>query len=452
MGEGRCQVCGGPLPDRPATRGRVAVYCSAACRQKAYRSRQESPDGESVDELIADIGQRVQNLSPRVPSAFYTDVTDLSSSVTRLRRVARLALDAAGEPVAKNVTEAVTQNVTPAAVTTVDASERVRLSDEWTFAGLVEPFRNELRVHCYRMAGSYDDSEDLLQETLLRAWRGRDGFAGQSSLRTWLYAIATNVCLEFLRRHAREPQRYAPVPGIDSGSDDPPTMVSWLQPYPTAAPTDPAANPEAAAMSRETMELVFITAIQHLPPRQRATLVLRDVLGLPAADVASQLGVSVASANSALQRARETMRRHLPRDRADWSTPADVTAAEREVLERYMATVERADFDAMAELLSPDVVLTMPPNPYWFVGRDAMLTFIAKSLDPAAPAFLGHWRDLPTVANGQPAAAGYINRPGTRIFRAQVLDVLRIVDGRIVQITAFEPHLFPAFGLPLTLS
>ncbi|MEV6648021.1 RNA polymerase subunit sigma-70 [Amycolatopsis sp. NPDC051371] len=404
-----------------------------------------------MDDLIADIEQRVRKLFPRAPSAFYSDVSDLSALVGRLRRLARLALDvSAGEDVTENVTE----SVTPESVTAggsrescrVDTAGQLHPSDEWAFAGLVEPHRQELRVHCYRMVGSFDDSEDLLQETLLRAWRGREGFAGQSSLRTWLYSIATNVCLEFLRRHAREPRRYEPVPGIDSGSGEAPAQVAWLQPYPVSA------GPEETALSRETIELVFITAIQHLPPKQRATLVLRDVLGMPAADTASQLGVSVASANSALQRARDAMRKHLPRDRADWSAPAGVTAEEQEVLDRYMDAIGRSDLNAMADLLSPDVVLTMPPNPFWFVGRDAMMSFVTKSLDPAAPAFLGHWRQLPAVANGQPAAAGYINRPGTRFFRAQVLDVLRVEGGRIVEITAFEPHLFPAFGLPLTLS
>nr|BFE86221.1 hypothetical protein GCM10020093_088220 [Planobispora longispora] len=204
-------------------------------------------------------------------------------------------------------------------------------------------------------------------------------------------------------------------------------------------------------MSRETVELVFLAAIQHLPPRQRAVLILRDVLGLPAAETAGMLEMSLASVNSALQRARPALREHLPGRRAEWTGSAQPTEEEREILRRYMEATDRSDVSAVSALLSEDIRLTMPPNPFWFVGREAMLAFLEPSLDPASPSYFGKWRHLPTRANGQPAAAGYVQRPGTAVYRAQVLDVLRIRDGKIVEITAFEPHLLPAFGLPLKL-
>ncbi|MCP2256472.1 RNA polymerase sigma-70 factor, ECF subfamily [Streptoalloteichus tenebrarius] len=489
------------MPRQTARRGRAAVYCSAACRQKAYRSRQTPSTDEAVYRLIADIERRVRLLVPRMPLKFYAEVTELSSSVGRLRRIARIARDAAQATAGpRDVTDIVTpQNVTAGSVTnsrpasgavaadnatpdrvTEDdvtetgvtgagtgdddsradvtrddtVAETLRSGDEWVFAGLVEPFRRELQVHCYRMVGSYDDSEDLVQETFLRAWRARDGFEGRSGFRAWLYRIATNACLDFLRRNSRRPQPYEPVPGADADGVTPPSRVTWLQPYPDELLVDVASDdvrPDEAAVSRETMELVFLAAIQHLPPRQRAVLVLRDVLGWSAADTAQLLEMSVASVNSALQRARPTLRRHLPERRADWTAAARPTEEEREILQRYMTAADQADADAVAELLSEDVVLTMPPNRLWFAGREAMMSFIRPSVDPSSPHYLGRWKHLPTSANRQPATAGYLQRPGTTVYRAQVLDVLRIEGGRIVEITSFEPHLFRAFGLPLTL-
>src|SRR4051794_7885320 len=207
---------------------------------------------------------------------------------------------------------------------------------------------------------------------------------------------------------------------MNHGTGEPPARVTWLQPYPDdELPTAEEDRPDVAAVSRETLELVFLTALQHLPPRQRAVLILRDVLGLTAAEAAETLGLTVASANSALQRARPTLRDHLPRQRADWR-PAKPTEAQRAVLQRYMSVVEHLDFTAMADLLSKDVTLTMPPNPFWFTGRDALLEFVLPSLDPASPAFLGHWRHLPARANGLLAAGGYVRRPGTNVYRAQV--------------------------------
>jgi RNA polymerase sigma-70 factor (ECF subfamily) len=462
MSERRCGICGRLLPQRRTGKpGRASLYCSAACRQRAYRSRAGSARGEAVHELIADIERQVQSLTPQLPVEFYSDVTALSSSVGRLRRIARIARDAKQGPAARRAPQIVTPGpVTESTVTELpersaaDSPATMPALDEWTFAELVEPHRRELQVHCYRMVGSYDDSEDLVQETFLRAWRKRDGFEGRSTVRVWLYRIATNACIDFLRRTNRRPQRYEPVPGIDQGSAQPPAKIAWLQPYPDELLDEVASDgvqPDAAAVSRETMELVFLAAIQHLPARQRAVLILRDLLGWPAADTATLLGMSVASVNSALQRARPTLRAQLPERRAEWVATVSASRQEREVLDKYMAAAQRADLAAMAELLSEDVRLTMPPNPFWFIGRDAFLKFVMPSIDPASPTFFGHWRHLPTRANRLLAAAGYVQRPGTEVYRAQVLDVLRIEAGRIVEITSFEPHLFAAFGLPLTL-
>jgi RNA polymerase sigma-70 factor (ECF subfamily) len=499
-----CASCGKQLPARAGRAGRTSLYCSAACRQKAYRERRgAAPTG--VQALIEDIARQVGNLTPQPPSVLYSGVTDLSAAVARLRRVARIARESAKDSVTRaGVTETATgsgadgeghaeysgphpadsgsasadsggdssvsgvrpadsgaaprtdaadsgrHSVTPTPVTKPPAAE-LPLT-EADFAALTESHRREIQVHCYRMTGSYDDAEDLVQETFLRAWRGRDGFEGRAGARTWLYRIATNACVDFQRRTARRPQRYEPVPGMDHGTGEPPARITWLQPYPDdELPTAEEDRPDVAAVSRETLELVFLAALQHLPPRQRAVLILRDVLGLTAAETAGLLGLTVASANSALQRARPTLRDHLPGQRAEWSA-GEPTKAQRAVLQRYMTAAERLDFAAMTDLLSKDVRLTMPPNPFWFTGRDALVGFLRPTLDPASPAFFGHWRHLPARANGQLAAGGYVRRPGTHVYRAQVLDVLRFdADDRIVEVTSFEPHLFPAFGLPLRL-
>ncbi|MFD8303535.1 sigma-70 family RNA polymerase sigma factor [Streptomyces sp. NPDC059690] len=453
-----CASCGKPLPARAGRTGRSSVYCSAACRQKAYRERQGNAAGAGagVQGLIDDIGRRVTELVPRPASVLYSGVTELSASVARLRRVARVARDTANDSVtATAVTEDVTGDVTQAAVeesvTRASVTKAPSALAEADFAALAESHRREIQVHCYRMTGSYDDAEDLVQETFLRAWRARDAFEGRAGARTWLYRIATNACLDFQRRTARRPQRYEPVPGMNHGTGEPPARLTWLQPYPDDELPSAEEQPEAAAVSRETLELVFLAAIQHLPPRQRAVLILRDVLGLSAAETAEALGLTVASANSALQRARPTLRDHLPGRRADWRT-AEPTESQRTVLHEYMIAARTLDFTAMTDLLSKDVTLTMPPNPFWFTGRDALVEFLRPTLDPASPLFFGHWRHLPARANGQLAAGGYVRRPGTNVYRAQVLDVLRFdADDRIVEITSFEPHLFPAFGLPLRL-
>ena len=426
-----CQVCDAALPDRG--RGRTCVYCSAACRQRAYRLRSSVADRTPAD-VLATIERQVRNLALEPAQAFRADAEALAATVRRLRRLA--------------------QNVTQDSVTkTAQQEQEPRLDDEADFAGLVEPHRKGLHLHCYRMVGSYDDAEDLVQETLLKAWRDRSGFEGRAAPRTWLYRIATNACIDHLRRTGRRPQRYEPVAGIDSDGREPPDRLAWLQPYPDRLLDELSAQdeqPETGAVSRETMELVFLAALQHLPPRQRAVLIFRDVLGRSAQETATLMDISVAAANSALQRARQTLRERLPARRADWRA-AGYGQRERDIVRQYMVAAERADVSMMADLLSADVVVTMPPNPVWFAGLEALLGQLGRVFDPASPGYFGRWRHLPVGANRQPAVAGYVQRPGTSVFRAQLVDVLRIESGRIVEITTFEAHLVAAFGLPLTL-
>ncbi|WP_203909262.1 RNA polymerase subunit sigma-70 [Rhizocola hellebori] len=332
--------------------------------------------------------------------------------------------------------------------------------DQAAFASLVEGHRRELQVHCYRMLGSFDDAEDLVQETFLRAWRKREAFEGRASIRAWLYRIATNACLDFLDRNPRRP--VARSAGSAALTSDSPDDVNWLEPYPDlllepALPTD--AEPDAALVAKETIELAFLVAIQHLPPKQRAALIMRDVLGWPASQTSAVLGLTVASVNSALQRARATLKEHLPPRRLEWAPAEDPTQAERRLLQRYMWVFERADAQALAELLHEDVRVTMPmltactpgmPDPLW-LARDPLVADLTAVLDPSSPRYLGRWRSIPTRANRQPAVAHYVQRPGDTWYSPQSLDVLRPVDGRIAEITTFGPSRFPAFGLPATL-
>jgi RNA polymerase sigma-70 factor (TIGR02960 family) len=304
--------------------------------------------------------------------------------------------------------------------------------DESAFAGLAARHRRELHLHCYRMLASFDDAEDAVQETLLRAWRNRSGLAAGQH-RAWLYRIATNVCLDWLRarsRQARAMQSYADVP--------------WLQPYPDQL-LDEVDQPEQLAVRRETIELAFLAALQALPPRQRAALLIRDVLGWPAAETAALLETSVAAANSALQRARTIMRDHLPAERSDWQA-RQPTPAERALLDQFIAAHEKLDAAAMAQIASADIQVTMPPYPQRYQGIGRML----ELLDRAGG--MGHWQLIPTAANRMPVAASYLRKPDDPLFRAFKLDVLRITGGRIAEITTFGPDPFTDLGLPVTLS
>jgi RNA polymerase sigma-70 factor (ECF subfamily) len=298
-----------------------------------------------------------------------------------------------------------------------------------------EQHRRELHVHCYRMLASYDDAEDAVQETFLRAWRARDSFDGEHA-RAWLYRIATNVCLDRARAQQRR---------VRAGFE-----VSWLTPYPdTLLDEVPSGDdePDQAYVSRETIELAFLTALQVLPPRQRATLLAREVLGLPAADTARLLETSVAAANSALQRARETMRTHLPSHRGDWSA-AEPSADEKRLLDAFIDAHERCDAEAAVAAAAADLRVTMPPYPWRYDGLGAVRPLLDRAFGPDRE---GDWRLLPTGVNRMPAAASYLRRPGDTAYRAFKLDVLRVEGGLIAEITTFGPALLEAMHLPASL-
>ena len=321
--------------------------------------------------------------------------------------------------------------------------------DERTFAELSRRHRRELQVHCYRMLGSFVESEDLVQETFLRAWRRRETFAGRSTARAWLYRIATNACLDTL---AKRPPRVLPpdvTPAVGPAGPPPaPAGVLWLEPYPDALleGIPGAEGPDNEVVDRETIELAFMAAIQHLPPKQRAVLILRDVLGWSANETAEVLEDTVTAVKSALARARGTMKQRLPRSREDW-TVADPTEEETAVLSRYMAAHERDDSVALAAVLAEDVRVSYPPMGLWVDGREA---FIAGSREHAAA---GEYRFVATRANQQPATAIYLRPPGAPTFRLLVLEVLRIEAGRVVEIIDFGmPELLAGFGLPQELT
>ncbi|WP_262282530.1 RNA polymerase subunit sigma-70 [Micromonospora sp. MA102] len=305
--------------------------------------------------------------------------------------------------------------------------------DEPVFSRLAQRHRRELHVHCYRMLGSFEDAEDAVQETFLRAWRRRETFAGRSTLRAWLYRIATNACLDLLARRRPNPATGGEVP--------------WLQPYPDRlldeVPASGADEPEAVAVARETIELAYLVAVQHLAPRPRAVLILRDVLGWPAKHVAELLGDSVNSVNSALQRARAGMREHLPAERQDW-TGSGEDAGTRELVRRFTDASLAKDTDALAVMLREDVRCAMPPTPGLHVGRDAVLNdWIGDGFED-----LGRLRCVGTSVNRQPAAAFYLWHEQEHAYLPLTIDVLRITGGAITEITIFHNNQFPRLGLP----
>jgi RNA polymerase sigma-70 factor (TIGR02960 family) len=290
--------------------------------------------------------------------------------------------------------------------------------------------RRELHVHCYRMLGSFEEAEDAVQEAFLRAWRARERFDG-ANLRAWLYKIATTTCLDALKRLKRRP------PSAASFAE-----IPWIQPYPDRLLDEVAPReqePDAVVVARETIELAYLAVIQLLPPRQRAVLILREVLDMSAAETADMLETSVGSVNSALQRARAALRTH---DRA----PAPPTEEERALLERFIDAHERADAAAAAALSAEDIRVTMPPHPWVYDGLDAIRPLIEQGLTEP-----GEWRLVATSANRMPTAASYLKAHGDTEFRAFKFDVLRIEGGRIKEITTFDATLFEAFGLPPTL-
>ncbi|NKY87850.1 RNA polymerase subunit sigma-70 [Nocardia veterana] len=329
--------------------------------------------------------------------------------------------------------------------------EAARAGDEPSFARLVEPMRHELQVHCYRMLGSVEDAEDAVQETLVRAWARLGSYEGRSSLRAWVYGIATHACLDALRRRkARawpsdlagpaDPRRYR-LAAVD---------VPWLQPYPDRL-LEPAAaaqeEPEAVVTARETIELAFLAAIQRLPARQRAVLILRDTLDWSVADTAAALGISRAAVNSALQRAHAALADHLPPERTRWRPVP--TAAEPRALTRLISAWESADPAALVELLRADAKLIMPPGTVWFAGRRDIATFFT---DHVFGDMGSGWRLRPTGANRQPAFGLYWRAPGAHAFAAFAIGVLTVEGAALTEIALFQqPELFAAFALPAEL-
>src|SRR5215211_7849962 len=316
-----------------------------------------------------------------------------------------------------------------------DLLEAARAGDQNAFQRLVDPYRGELHAHCYRMLGSVHDAEDALQETLLRAWRGLSGFEGRSSLRSWLYRIATNVSLTMIDKRPKRvlPIDYGPAADPHEGPGDPLVESVWVEPYADErfGVEDGLAGPEARYEQREAVELAFIAALQNLPPRQRATLILRDVLALSAREVAESLGTTVASVNSALQRARASVDERLP-DRTQQATLRSLGDERlRDIVEDYIDALEAGDLEAIVSMLTEDATWSMPPSPSWYRGRDSIAAFLTEG------PFRERWRHVPTRANGQLAVGCYLWDAGKETYVAAVLDVLTLRGGSIAAVTAF---------------
>ena len=330
---------------------------------------------------------------------------------------------------------------------TTDLVSRAQAGETEAFARLTDPHRRELLVHCYRMLGSVQDAEDVLQETLLAAWQGISGFEGRASVRTWLYRIATNRCLNARRSAGRRQAKEWDVAGVQPPEPTRLGEVVWLQPLPDTLlddRSDHAPGPEARVEQSESISLAFVTALQLLPPRQLAVLVLRDVLGFHAKEVSEMLDASVESVTSALKRARAGMQRR--RGAADVHAPAPVadSPTEQALVAEFVRAYEAADLDAVVALLTDDVFMAMPPMPLEYEGRDVVMQFLAGILQP------GRRFDLvATRANGQPAFGTYLRGPGGE-RRGTGLFVVDLAGDRISAMTRFENSVYPWFGLPAT--
>jgi len=331
----------------------------------------------------------------------------------------------------------------------VDLLSRARDGDGNAFRDLTKPFGRELQVHCYRMLGSLQDAEDAFQETLLAAWQGFARFEGRSSLRTWLYRVATNRCLDARRSASRRPAKEWDVPGVEPPEPTRLGEVAWLEPYPDAwlaGASDVPLGPEARYAQVESISLAFVTALQVLPPRQLAVLVLRDVLGFHADEVADMLESSLGSVNSALKRARATLQRRFSATGDREPPPSVGSTAENAVVAKFARAWESADLEALVDLLTDDVFISMPPMPFEYEGREVVARFCASILDA------GRRFDLvPTRANGQPAFGVYLRTP-ENISQGACLYVLTLAADRICAMTRFENSVFPSFGLPRSLA
>jgi RNA polymerase sigma-70 factor (ECF subfamily) len=330
--------------------------------------------------------------------------------------------------------------------------QAARGGEQDAFRRLVEPHRAELHAHCYRMLGSLHDAEDALQDALLRAWKGLPRFEGRSAVRSWLYKIATNACLDAI---ARRPKRVLPIdygppsePNVDAG--EPLVESVWIEPYPdeTLGLSDGYAAPEARYEQREAVELAFVAAMQHLPANQRAVLILREVLGFSAREVAESLDTTVASVNSALQRARKTVDHRLPEQSQQETLRSLGEERIRALVEAYVDAWERGDVDALLALLAEDAVFSMPPWPVWWRGRETIAGFA-----PTAAEFCAESCVVPTQANGQPAVAYYHLDAETGRYKPTAIDVITFEGALIKEITAFvSADVFERFGLPPELA
>jgi RNA polymerase sigma-70 factor (TIGR02960 family) len=329
-----------------------------------------------------------------------------------------------------------------------DLITKARAGDAEAFRELTEPYRRELQVHCYRMLGSFQDAEDALQDTLLAAWQGLGGFEGRASIRTWLYRIATNRCLNALRSGGRRPAKEWDVPGVEPPEPTGVGEVVWLEPIPDAlleGAIDAPLGPEARYEQTEAISLAFVTALQVLPPRQVAVLILRDVLGFHANEVAEMLDSTVVSVKSTLKRARAGLQRRLPPAPERDPAPAPDSPSEQAVVARFVRAWESGDVDGLVALLTEDAFASMPPIPFEYQGRDAVGRF-CTSIFRAGRRF-----DLvPTRANGQPALGAYL-RGANGISHGVGLYVLTLTGDRISAMTRFENSLLPRFGLPRSL-
>jgi RNA polymerase sigma-70 factor (TIGR02960 family) len=329
-----------------------------------------------------------------------------------------------------------------------DLIARARAGDGEAFRALTEPHRRELQVHCYRMLGSFQDAEDALQDTLLAAWQGLGGFEGRASLRTWLYRIATNRCLNARRSASRRPAKEWDMPEVEPPEPTRLGEVVWLQPFPDAlleGGIDAPLGPDARHEQTEAISLAFVTALQLLPPRQLAVLVLRDVLGFPASEVADMLETTVASVTSALKRARASLRRHRPPPADRDPAPAPGSAAEEATVARFVRAYEAGDVDALVALLTDDVFVSMPPIPLEYQGRDVVAGLFASIFGSGRRVDL-----VPTRANGQPAFGAYLRAP-SGIRHGVGLFVLTLTGDRICAMTRFDNSVLAWFGLPRSL-
>jgi RNA polymerase sigma-70 factor (ECF subfamily) len=334
-------------------------------------------------------------------------------------------------------------------VVTTDLMSRARAGDGDAFRELTEPHRRELHVHCYRMLGSFQDAEDALQDTLLAAWQGLGGFEGRASMRTWLYRIATNRCLNALRSASRRPAQAWDNPDVEPPEPTRLGEVVWLEPYPDAllqGAMDVPLGPEARYEQTEAISLAFVTALQVLPARQRAVLILREVLGFHADEVAALFDTTVASVNSVLKRARATLQRRLPPTDEREPAPAPGSPVEQALVAKFVRAYDSGHIDELIALLTADVCISMPPIPLEYQGRDAVAHFFARIGREGR-----RYDVVPTRANGQLAFGAYLRSPAGGIRHATGLDVLTLAGDRICAMTHFDTSVLASFGLPRTL-